>query len=269
VKSPTNKPIGDITRGTTHPNRLRRSDRWILHSVCPEIRAALEPLVVDLGYGRNPVTTLELFHRLRQHVRLDVEVVGIEIDPERVADAVDLSQAGLTFVRGGFEIPMPDGRQPVLIRAFNVLRQYDEADVQDAWQTMTNRLESGGYLVEGTSDEVGRLSSWVSLRAGSSTPETFSLSLQVNSINLPSDIAPRLPKCLIHRNVPGENIYNFLKQCDAAWVSHANLSPFGARQRWIATVETLVSQGIQVHDSKQRWRLGEITVPWTVVQPTK
>jgi len=237
--------------------------------VCPGIRAAIDPLVIDLGYGRNPVTTLELFHRLRQHARPDVEVVGIEIDPKRVAAASDLSEDGLTFVRGGFEIPTSDGRQPILIRAFNVLRQYDEAAVLDAWQTMTHRLTSGGYLVEGTSDELGRLSSWVTLRAGSDTPETLSLSLQVNSIELPSDIAPRLPKCLIHRNVPGEKIHSFLKQFDAAWVSHANLIPFGARQRWIAAVETLVSQGIEVHDSKQRWRLGEITVPWTIVQPAR
>ena len=52
--------IGDITRGTTHPNRLRRIDRWILHRPCSIIRAAADPLVVDLGYGASPVTTVEM-----------------------------------------------------------------------------------------------------------------------------------------------------------------------------------------------------------------
>ena len=32
-------PIGQLTRGTTGYNRLRRSDRWLVHS--PRLRAAL------------------------------------------------------------------------------------------------------------------------------------------------------------------------------------------------------------------------------------
>ena len=35
------RPVGSITRGTTHPNRLRRVDRWIA--------AVLGPRRVDLG----------------------------------------------------------------------------------------------------------------------------------------------------------------------------------------------------------------------------
>ena len=27
------RPLGTITRGTTHPNRLRRVDRWIAHAL--------------------------------------------------------------------------------------------------------------------------------------------------------------------------------------------------------------------------------------------
>ena len=79
------RPVGQLTRGTTGYNRLRRSDRWLVHS--PRVRAALlsaaDPLVVDLGYGALPVTTLELASRLRV-VRADVRVVGLEIDPDRV-----------------------------------------------------------------------------------------------------------------------------------------------------------------------------------------
>ena len=71
----TPSALGDITRGTTNPNRLRRIDRWMLHAVCPIIRSSQDPIVVDLGYGATPVTTQEMFLRFRKHVRSDVEVV--------------------------------------------------------------------------------------------------------------------------------------------------------------------------------------------------
>src|SRR5690606_12132729 len=74
-------PRGRITRGTTGTNRLRRVDRYL--ASLPVLRRSADPLVVDLGYGASATTTLELADRLRA-VRPGVEVVGIEIDPERV-----------------------------------------------------------------------------------------------------------------------------------------------------------------------------------------
>ncbi len=38
-----------------------------------------------------------------------------------------------------------------------MLRQYDEADVIPAWQTMGRALLPGGLLIEGTSDPYGRV----------------------------------------------------------------------------------------------------------------
>ena len=258
--------VGDITRGTTNPNRLRRVDRWVLHQVCSTIRKSDDPLVVDLGYGALPVTTKEMFDRLRKHVRSDVEGVGIEIDPDRVQEAKPIEQPGLSFKYGGFEIPTGD-RKPIMIRAFNVLRQYDESEVLEAWQTMTNRLAPNGYLVEGTCDEIGRRSVWVSLRAEQSEPETITFSTHIGSLDKPSDLAPRLPKVLIHRNVPGEKIYEFLQAFDRAWLSQSGLIPFGSRQRFVAAVEQLALQ-YPILDNKVRWRLGEVTVPWHVVMQT-
>ena len=92
------------------------------------LQAAADPLVVDLGYGALPVTTLELAARLRV-VRADVRVVGLEIHPERIVPARD----GVEFALGGFELA---GRRPVLVRAFNVLRQYPVEAVPDAWSVM-------------------------------------------------------------------------------------------------------------------------------------
>jgi hypothetical protein len=208
-----------------------------------------------------------MFDRLRKHVRADVEVIGIEIDPDRVEEAKPIEQPGLSFKYGGFEIPTGN-RKPIMIRAFNVLRQYDESEVLEAWQTMTNRLASNGYLVEGTCDEIGRRSVWVSLRSGQSEPETITFSTHIGSLDKPSDLAPRLPKVLIHRNIPGEKIYEFLQAFDRAWLSQSGLIPFGSRQRFVAAVEQLALQ-YPILDNKVRWRLGEVTVPWHVVMNTE
>lgn len=99
------RPQGVVTRGTTNPNRLRRVDNWIVATCGDRLRAAADPLVVDLGYGATPVTAVELRARLATGVRADVRVVGLEIDPVRVAAAAPAADPpGLTFARGGFEL---------------------------------------------------------------------------------------------------------------------------------------------------------------------
>lgn len=255
------RPVGAITRGTTNPNRLRRLDRWLTGPQAWRLRAAEPfPVVVDLGYGAQPVTTLEMFDRLRV-VRPDLQVVGIEIDPERVAAARPLEREGLRFVRGGFELPVPDGLPaPSVVRAFNVLRQYDEADVPDAWRLVTERLAPDGLFVDGTCDELGRLSTWVGLDRGG--PLTFTISMRLAGIELPSDIAPRLPKALIHHNIAGEQVHDWLSALDKAWLVHAPLGVHSPEQRWLATVRTVKQQGWPVLDGPRRWRLGEVTLPW-------
>jgi hypothetical protein len=255
------KPVGRITRGTTNTNRLRRIDRWI--AVQPVLRRTDDPLVVDLGYGASATTTLELRDRLAR-VRPDVEVVGIEIDPERVLVARAAARDGVTFRLGGFEIPTE--RPPAIIRALNVLRQYDETEVADAWATMRARLQPGGLLVEGTCSELGRVASWVGLDAHG--PRTFTISLRLAELDQPSVVAERLPKALIHRNVPGERIHDLLAQLDRQWAVAAPLAVYGAAQRWVAAVEALRAAGWPVRDGRTRWRLGELTVDWAAVAPS-
>jgi hypothetical protein len=254
------KPTGRITRGTTGTNRLRRIDRWI--AAQPILRRTGDPLVVDLGYGASATTTLELRDRLAR-VRPDVRVVGIEIDPERVRDAAAATRDGVTFRLGGFEIPTES--PPAVIRALNVLRQYDASEVADAWATMTGRLQSGGLLVEGTCNEVGRVASWVALDTAG--PSTFTISLRLADLEQPSIVAERLPKALIHRNVPGERIHDLLTELDRQWAVAAPLAVYGASQRWIAAVEALRASGWRVHDGRARWRLGELTLDWAAVAP--
>jgi hypothetical protein len=254
--------MGTVTRGTTNPNRLRRMDRWIAATHGRALRGCTDPLVVDLGYGAAPWTTVELLERLRR-VRADVEVVGIEIERERVAAALPYQRPGLCFRRGGFEVPL-QGRRPVLIRAANVLRQYGEAEVAAAWAVLRSRLAPGGLVVEGTCDEIGRRHVWVAL--GPEGPRTVTFATRLGSLGTPSDLAERLPKALIHRNVAGERVHAFLTDFDRAWAATAAFTSLGARQRWIRAVAALRAAW-PVVDGPARWRQGEVTVAWRALAP--
>lgn len=255
-------PIGSITRGTTGTNRLRRIDRWI--ASLPAFRHAPDPLVVDLGYGASATTSLELHQRLAR-VRPDVEVIGIEIDPERVRVANLSAKPGVSFRLGGFEVPLDGDRRPAVIRALNVLRQYSEEQVPEAWNLMTSRLAPGGVLIEGTCNEIGRVASWVDLTAAG--PQTFTASLRLASLETPAIVAERLPKALIHRNVEGEKIHAFLVDLERHWRYNAGLAVYSPVQRWVATVEAMRGEGWPILHGRTRWRLGEITVPWAAVAP--
>ncbi|GHJ34459.1 class I SAM-dependent methyltransferase [Streptomyces sp. TS71-3] len=312
--------MGVVTRGTTHPNRLRRMDRWIAATHGPELRRSPAPVAVDLGFGAAPWTAVELLGRLRG-VAPATRVVGIEIAPERVAAAQPHAREGLLFRRGGFEIPVteferapgagavhtegpgtqargmrapgtrPPGTQPgtprplgtalgtaasapglTLIRAANVLRQYEEAEVAGAWERLCARLapadpargSRGGLLVEGTCDEIGRRHVWVAL--GPEGPRTVTFATRLGSLITPSDLAERLPKALIHRNVPGERVHAFLRDFDRAWAAAAPYAAYGPRQRWIAAVRALTDRW-PVLDGPSRWRHGELTLTWSALAP--
>jgi len=256
--------VGAPTRGTTNPNRLRRVDRWLASdpAVTRLLRGADRPLVVDLGYGASPVTTVELARWLGR-VRPDVRVLGLELDPERVAAARPAADPPrLDFRRGGFELA---GTRPVLVRAFNVLRQYAEDEVPGAWQLMLDAMPPEGLLVEGTCDEIGRLSSWV--LAGAAGPVSLTLSVRLAELDRPSTVAERLPKILIHRNVPGERVHTLMSTLDECWAAAAPHRSFGVRARWRTAVGLLAGRGWPISGNPRRWRLGELTVPWESVAP--
>ncbi|MFF2847110.1 class I SAM-dependent methyltransferase [Streptomyces sp. NPDC058001] len=255
------RPIGVVTRGTTNPNRLRRMDRWITTTHAHPLRTTSAPTAVDLGYGAAPWTAVELLNRLRT-VAPTAEVVGVEIDPARVTAATPYAREGLTFRHGGFEVPLP--HRPVLIRAANVLRQYDESEVPAVWQRLCARLAPDGLLVEGTCDEIGRRHVWVAL--GPEGPRTVTFATRLASLDRPSDLAERLPKALIHHNVPGEPVHAFLRDFDRAWATAAPYAAYGARQRWIRAVQDLTGDW-PVTDEPSRWRQGEITVKWDALAP--
>ena len=83
-----------------------------------------------------------------------------------------------------------------------------------------------GLLVEGTCDEIGRRHVWVAL--GPEGPRTVTFATRLGSLERPSDLAERLPKALIHRNVPGEPVHAFLRDFDRAWAAAA---PYASLRR--------------------------------------
>ena len=230
----------------------------LVHAV---LQSAPEPLAVDLGYGRLPVTTLELAARLRT-IRPDVRVIGLEIDPSRVESARAAGDGTVEFALGGFELA---GLRPILVRAFNVLRQYPQEAVTQAWHTMQAQLAPGGLIVDGTCDELGRRCCWVLLNRDG--PVSLTLACDPRAISAPSDLAERLPKVLIHHNVPGEPIHTLLAAADRAWAAAAGQSVFGPRARWRAMLAALSDAGVAVEPQRRSLRDAVLTVPWAAVAP--
>ncbi|WP_254868398.1 class I SAM-dependent methyltransferase [Corynebacterium sp. Marseille-P4321] len=246
-----------ITRGTTGVNRLRRSDRWTRYH--PRVESLFQgghPLAVDVGYGASHTTTVEWARWLRE-INPATEVVGLEIDPQRVLPPRD----GVRFELGGFELA---GYSPQLVRAFNVLRQYDASQVPEVWETVCSRLAPGGLFIEGTCDELGRRCAWVLLDG--SGPQSLTLSWDPADVRHPSDVAERLPKVLIHRNVPGEKIHDFFVAADQAWERAAGWAPHGPRVRWDVALADLAREW-PVARQRTHLRDNTVTVDWAAVAP--
>jgi hypothetical protein len=238
---------------------LRRADRWLVAN-WPALRSSSSPLVVDLGFGESPVTTFDLATRLAR-INPAVRIVGLDVDPARVAAARAVAtDLPVEFRVGGFELA---GLRPDVVRAFNVLRQYPVDEVAGWWAEMTTRIAPGGFVVDGTCDETGRLASWIRLTEAG--PQ--SLTLAVDLSGSPASVAARLPKILISRNVDGEPVHALLRGLDDGWIRLAWRSVFGPRQRFAAAVAELRSAGWPVLDGPARWRRGELTVAWNAVAP--
>ena len=144
------------------------------------------------------------------------------------------SGTGLTFRLGGFEVPLDDGARRAgarLQRAAPVRRGRGAGRLghasRSAWRP-------DGLLVDGTCDEIGRRAA--GSRVDRHGPGHLTSRCGWAASSGPSDVAERLPKSLIHRNVPGEPVHAFLADLDRAWARSAPQSSFGVRQRFLAAV---------------------------------
>jgi SAM-dependent methyltransferase len=246
------RPLGQVTRGKTAPNRLRKVDVFallysagLLKQLVPESRRAF---FVDLGYGAEAYTTLESAARFRA-LNPGLDVLGVEIDPDRVAAAQPFAGAQTFFRLGGFNLPLEEGESVRLMRAFNVLRQYEEREVAAAHAEMGRHLIPGGLVLEGTSDPFGRV--WVSNLLRKSLDGELFLEGLVFGTNFrwgfePAIFQPVLPKNYIHRILPGEKIYEFMEAWKAAAARAIAFKSFGLRQWFAASAKELAGQGYAI-----------------------
>jgi hypothetical protein len=230
------RPVGQVTRGKTARGRLRQTDTFLAVAY-PEALRHTTGLYIDLGYGAFPVTTLETLQRLRR-LNPALRVLGVEIDPERVAAAKPHEQAGLEFRLGGFNLPLRAGEQAGFIRAFNVLRQYPEAEVENALAALGAAMEQGGLLLEGTCDPPGRLLAFNLYEKREESLEQAGFVFAPRPSALRPDFDPRafravLPKNYIHHAEAGGALDSFFAAWHAAW-GYARRREAGAPRRIFA-----------------------------------
>ncbi|MFZ5855972.1 MAG: methylase [Chloroflexota bacterium] len=252
------KPEGQPTRGKTASNRLRRVDNFLLLYE-PSLLTRTDgrfaaSCFVDLGYGFDARTTLESAARFRR-VNPTLPILGVEIDKERVEAALPFADALTDFRFGGFNLPMKTGESVRLIRAFNVLRQYEEKDFAPAYERLAEYVLPDGLMIEGTSTPFGQIWSANLVRRVVNGDWRFEALVFSTNFRLGFDVEEFqtiLPKNYIHRVVKGESIYDFFEawKRSAAETSHAKT--FSLRQWFVAAAEALSARGFKI-DLKKKW----------------
>ena len=300
MKHISQKPEGQPTRGKTASNRLRRVDNFILlyepSLLTRSDGGFADSLFVDLGYGFDPRTTLESAARFRK-LNPDLRILGVEIDKERVEAALPHADEKTFFRLGGFNLPMQSGERVRSIRAFNVLRQYEEKDFTPAYGLLAEHVLPGGLMIEGTSTPFGNV--WAAnlvrknnvilsdsegslpqrerfsgrqerslttsrISSGRVTNE-WSFEALVFSTNFHSgfeveEFQTILPKNYIHRMAKGEPIHEFFEAWKRSASETASAKTFGVKQWFIASAESLAKKGFDL-DLHKKW-LGKGYLIW-------
>jgi len=247
------KPLGEVTRGKTAPNRLRQVDNFVLMYASDLLAKSDDSFFVDLGYGAEAVTTLEMADRFHRQ-NPDLKILGVEIEPERVAAALPFSDRRTYFRLGGFNLPIEPGESVRAIRAFNVLRQYDETQVAPAWEMLARYVQPGGMLMEGTSTPSGAIWAANILRHTDGNWQKEALVFFTN-FHLgfdPMDFQTILPKNYIHRVVGGEPIFDFFSAWKAATAESCSFQSWGLRQWFAASAEMLAKRGYKIN-LRKKW----------------
>lgn len=265
MKSVSKKPQGQITRGKTASNRLRRVDNFILlyePSLLTRTDGLFaDSLFVDLGYGFDPRTTLESAERFRR-LNPDLRILGVEIDKERVEAAQPFADEKTFFRLGGFNLPLLGGERVRLIRAFNVLRQYEESEFAPAYERLAEYVLPGGLMVEGTSNPYGSISVANVARREAGVGWRFEALVFSTNFRMGFDITDFqavLPKNLIHHVTPGEEIHDFVEAWKRSAAETSAAKAFGLKQWFAASVESLASKGFKI-DLRRKW----LTKGWLI-----
>jgi hypothetical protein len=251
------KPQGQVTRGKTARNRLRQVDNFLLRYdpglLTRRDGSFADALFVDLGYGAEAITTLESAERFRR-LNPELKVLGVEIEPERVSAALSFADARTFFRLGGFNLPLQPGETVRAMRAFNVLRQYDESEVLPAWEQMSRGVLPGGLLLEGTSNPTGAIWATNVLRRATTG---WSQEALVFGTNFHLGFDPELfqtilPKNCIHHVIPGEPIGDFFSAWKAAYAEASPMQTWGLRQWFVSAAEGLARRGYAIN-LRRKW----------------
>ena len=252
------KPEGLPTRGKTASNRLRRVDNFILFYE-PSLLTRTDSLFadsmfVDLGYGFDARTTLESASRFRR-VNPNLKILGVEIDKERVETALPFANEKTFFRLGGFNLPLKEGETVRLIRAFNVLRQYEEKDFAPAYERLAQYVLPGGLMIEGTSNPFGSI--WCANLVRKAENGSWRMEALVFSTNFRLEFDPEvfqtiLPKNLIHHVVKGELIYDFFEVWKRSAAEMSATKIYGDRQWFVATAERMAERGYDIA-TQRKW----------------
>lgn len=249
---PSRRPAGQPTRGKTALNRLRQVDVYVALAL-PDLLRGEAPLAVDVGYGARPWTALEMAERWRR-VNPGLRVLGVEIDPERVTAAAPFADPPrVDFALGGFNLSGVLGaRRARIVRCYNVLRQYDEAQVAEALAAMAPAVEDGGALIEGTSNPSGAMVAFDVYRKRGDRLEHDALVFGTNfrSDLTPADFRTILPKRLIHRMLD-ERPGRFFEDWTRAHLMAVGQGLHG-KGRWIHAAEMLRTRFDQPIDPRMR-----------------
>ena len=261
------KPIGLPTRGKTASNRLRRVDNFILLYE-PSLLTRTDGLFqrsmfIDLGYGFDARTTLESAARFRR-VNPNLPILGVEIDKARVDAALPFADDITHFRLGGFNLPLQPDETVRLIRAFNVLRQYEEKDFIPAYERLAESVLPGGLMIEGTSTPFGQIWAANLVRKEESdilTGEAVSkggwkFEALIFSTNFRTgfditDFQAVLPKNHIHHVAQGELVYDFFEAWKRSTAETASAKVFGLKQWFIASAESLAAKGYKINLHKK------------------
>lgn len=251
------KPQGQVTRGKTARNRLRQVDNFLLlyepGLLTRKDGPFADALFVDLGYGAEAVTTLESAARFRR-LNPTLKILGVEIEPERVAAALPYSDARTFFRLGGFNLPLQPGETVRAMRAFNVLRQYEENEVAPAWEQLGRYVLPGGLLIEGTSNPSGAIWAANLLRRDEAGWQREALVFFTN-FHLgfdPLEFQTILPKNYIHHVLPGESIGEFFSAWKAACAETSPMQTWGLRQWYVSAAEGLSRHGYRIN-LRRKW----------------
>lgn len=180
-----------------------------------------DDFVIDLGFGEEAWTVLEMAARLRK-IEPTLRVVGLETDPRRISGA-NPDQNPLNhfaFVEPCEELT-PRLSGATMLRAMNVLRSYPEHELCPTLGNWARCLKEGGWLLEGSSSSSGHiLTSHVWRREGGRLRHLgLMLYTDFSSGFAPWMFRDQLPRDLRRNLKPEQALYQTLTQWHENWLS--------------------------------------------------